>query len=286
MASGRRPNCCSDLLAGLAPDHGIEVAHHHRIRMRTGHGADDVEGVGDVGHPVAQGLVERVLEGLRTRGHRHHLGTQQLHAVDVDLLPLDVGGTHVDHALEAQAGRHRGRGHAVLAGAGLGDHAGLAHVPGQQCLAHGVVDLVRAGVVEVLALEHDARTADLARQALGVVQRAGPAHVVRQVAVELGHEPGVLAQTRVGRRSARPAGPSGSRPRSCRRRGRNGRVHRARRGSRRRAYSVSSRQARRCRKGHQRNACPGPSKSEMLRQVRQFFSTIRMQGAYTSSMKT
>jgi hypothetical protein len=52
-----------------------------------------------------------------------------------------------------------GRGHAVLAGAGLGDHPGLAHPLGEQRLAQHVVDLVRAGVVEVLALEQDPRAA-------------------------------------------------------------------------------------------------------------------------------
>jgi hypothetical protein len=43
----------------------LEVAHHARIGMRAGHGADDVEGVLHVGHPVAHGFVERVLQGGR-----------------------------------------------------------------------------------------------------------------------------------------------------------------------------------------------------------------------------
>jgi hypothetical protein len=47
----------------------------------------------------------------------------------------------------------------VLAGAGLGDDAGLAEAPRQQDLADAVVDLVRAGVVQVLALEEDAAAA-------------------------------------------------------------------------------------------------------------------------------
>ena len=56
------------------------------------------------------------------------------------------------HSMPEQGGRGGG-GHAVLAGAGLGDEAGLAHPLGEQRLAEHVVDLVRAGVVEVLALE-------------------------------------------------------------------------------------------------------------------------------------
>jgi len=41
----------------------------------------------------------------------------------------------------------------VLAGAGLGDDPPLAHPLRQEYLAKGVVELVRSGVVEILALE-------------------------------------------------------------------------------------------------------------------------------------
>jgi hypothetical protein len=54
--------------------------------------------------------------------------------------------------------------------------------------ADGVVDLVRAGVVQVFALEQDLRAADFAAQPLGVVDRAGPADVMLQVLVEGGDE--------------------------------------------------------------------------------------------------
>lgn len=155
------------LRARLAADNRVEVTHHARIRVRAGHGADDVEGVAHVGDPVAHRFVERVLERGRTGGHRDHRRTEQLHAIDVDLLPFDVGGAHVDQAFQAQTCSDSGAGHAVLAGAGLGDDAGLAHAAGQQGLADGVVDLVRAGVVEVFALEQDLRptTSRLSRSA-------------------------------------------------------------------------------------------------------------------------
>ena len=70
-----------------------------------------------------------------------------------------VLGAHVDDALEAEQRAGRRGGDAVLAGAGLGDDAPLAHAPGEQRLAERVVDLVRAGVGEVLALEEDPRAA-------------------------------------------------------------------------------------------------------------------------------
>ncbi len=182
----------------LAADHRVEVAHHPRIRIRARHRADDVEGVGDVGDPVAHCLVERVLQRRRAAGHRDHLRPEQLHAVDVDLLPLDVGGAHVDHALQAQPRGHGGAGHAVLAGAGLGDDARLAHARGQQRLADGVVDLVRAGVVQVLALEQDPRPAHLRAQAAGVIDGAGATDVVGQVLLEGAQEPGIVAGLVVG----------------------------------------------------------------------------------------
>ena len=72
----------------------------------------------------------------------------------------DVFRAHVDVALKPKQRGGGGGGDAVLAGAGLGDDALLAHALGEQRLADGVVDLVRAGVIEVFALEIDLRAAE------------------------------------------------------------------------------------------------------------------------------
>ena len=154
-ASGRAPVELEALRPGLVADAAAEVAHHRRERVRPGDGAEEVGRVVDAGHPVADRLVDRVLEGARAGGHRDHLGAEQPHPGDVERLALGVDLAHVDGAVEAEERRRGGGGDAVLAGAGLGDHPGLAHAPGQQRLAEHVVDLVRAGVVEVLALEQD-----------------------------------------------------------------------------------------------------------------------------------
>ena len=180
----------------LVANHRVEVTHQLRVRMRPGDGADDVEGVAHVGDPVAHGFVERVLERLAARMHRHHGRAQQLHAEDVGRLAFDVGGAHVNHALQAQARGHRGAGDAMLAGAGFGNDPGLAHAAGQHGLADGVVDLVRAGVVEVFALEQDARAAHVFGQPAGFVDRAGPAHVMFVFVLEFGLE-GRVAPGRV-----------------------------------------------------------------------------------------
>ena len=189
------------LLAGLAADHRLEVAHHHRIGVRPGDGADAVEGVIDIGDPVAQRLVHGVLEGLGAGLHRPHLGAEQLHAKHVRLLPRDVDCAHVDHAFEAEAGAQRRGGDAVLAGAGLRDHPRLAHALRQHDLAEHVVDLVRAGMIELVALEIDFGAAapagrrrclaQMLGEPLGEIERRWAADIVGEVALHLPLEFGI-----------------------------------------------------------------------------------------------
>jgi hypothetical protein len=59
----------------------------------------------------------------------------------------------------------------MLAGAGFGDDPGLAHAFGKQDLADAIVDLVRAGVIELVALEVDLRAAEMLGQPLGKIHR-------------------------------------------------------------------------------------------------------------------
>ncbi len=125
--------------------------------MRPDGGADEVVGRLDVGHPVAHRLIDGVFEGTAARADRAHLGAKQLHAKDVERLALNVLLAHVDDAFESLAGADGGRGDAMLARARLGDDAPLAHPLRQQSLAQRVVDLVRAGMRQVFALEVDAR---------------------------------------------------------------------------------------------------------------------------------
>ena len=145
-----------DLRARFPADDRLELADHQRIRMRSERGAEQVVGVADVGDPVAHRLVDRVLQGLAAGVDLPHRRAEQSHAQDVRRLAPHVLGAHVDVTLETeQRARARGR-HSVLTGAGLGDDARLAHALGEQRLPERVVDLVRAGVREVLAFEEDA----------------------------------------------------------------------------------------------------------------------------------
>ena len=121
--------------------------------------------------------------------HGVDLGAEQPHAEHVERLALDVDRAHVDLALHARAAPPPWRVATPCWPAPVSATSRrLAHALGQQRLAEHVVDLVRAGVVEVLALR--AARARRARSprlvALGEGRRA--AGVVAQERVELGAE--------------------------------------------------------------------------------------------------
>src|SRR5262249_49975569 len=177
----------------------LQLAHHQRIGMRPRRAADAVIGGADVGDPVADRLVHRVLERARSRLDAAHLRAQQLHPVDVGALAAHVLRAHVDDAVEAEQGADGGGGDAVLPGAGLRDHPLLAHALRQQRLPERVVQLVRAGVEEVLALEVDARRKpERLRQAVGAEQRGRPPRVGDEQIRELLAVGGVRARGRPG----------------------------------------------------------------------------------------
>ena len=154
-AVGQAPGGLEDLGAGLVADDALQIAHHRGVGRRAHARADDVVGGLDVGDPVADGGRDGLLEGAGSVLDRLHARAEQTHALHVGLLAAHVLRAHVDDALEIEQRAGGGGGDPVLAGAGLGDDPPLAHPRGQQRLAQGIVDLVGAGVVEVLALEID-----------------------------------------------------------------------------------------------------------------------------------
>ena len=168
-----------DLPCRLLADDRLEPADHFGKGGGAAGRAEDVVGVVEIGDPVAEGLVDRVLQGAGAVLDRHHGGPHLLHPEDVRALPSDIHLAHVNRAGETEFGGHGGGGHAVLAGAGLGDHPFLAHSLHQQALAHDVIGLVGAGMVEVLALDVDLRPAEMAGEVCGVGQRGRPAGVIR-----------------------------------------------------------------------------------------------------------
>ena len=77
----------------------------------------------------------------------------------------------------------------MLTGAGFGDHALFAHAAHEQALPEHVVGLVRAGVVQILALDEDARAAEVPGEVLRERERRRPTRV-------FAHERLVLAPER------------------------------------------------------------------------------------------
>jgi len=89
------------------------------------------------------------------------------------------------------------RGHAVLSRAGFRDDAALPHAPRQQPLPQRVVDLVRAGVQQVFALEVDARAAQLFRKPPRKVERRGTARVIPQQVAQFSLERRIAARFQI-----------------------------------------------------------------------------------------
>ena len=173
-AAGPRPR--GSARAPRSPITRLELAHDLRVRRRADAGADQVVRRLDVRDPVADRLARRLLQRPRAELDRAHLGAEQLHPLDVGRLPAHVLGAHVDDAVEAEA-RADGRGRdAVLARAGLGDDPPLAEPAREQRLAERVVELVRAGVEQVLALQVEPLPG---REALGPRERRRAAGVRR-----------------------------------------------------------------------------------------------------------
>ena len=119
-------------------------------------------------------------------------------------LPAHVLGAHVDDAVEPEARADRRGRDAVLAGAGLGDDALLAEPPREHRLAERVVQLVRAGVEQVLALEVEAL---VGREALGARERRRPAGVRREQLVQLAR--GTTSSARAARQPASSSSSAG-----------------------------------------------------------------------------
>ena len=100
----------------------------------------------DVGHPVADGFVNGILERLAAALDREDFRAEQTHPKDVRLLAGNIDRAHVNVTFQPQQRRSGRAGNAVLTRACFGDDAFFAHALRQQRLTERVVDLVRARV--------------------------------------------------------------------------------------------------------------------------------------------
>src|SRR6266498_4182231 len=182
--SRRRQN----LFARFPSNYALKLAHHERIRMRTQSTAEQIIGVMDVRYPIAQCLVDCILQGARAGIHSDHFCAEQLHSEDVECLPSHVFGAHVNDTTQPEQRANRRRCDTVLACTCLSDDATLAHSTRKQRLSHSIVDLVRAGVQKVFTLQIDLRASGVSCQPLRVKQRCWPATVIAQQLIEFAPE--------------------------------------------------------------------------------------------------
>jgi hypothetical protein len=165
--------------------------------MRAVGRAEDVMRAADVRDPVAHGFVDGFLERLLAGMYGHDFCAEHLHAIDVEHLAFAIHCAHVDDAFQPE---HRGngrRGHAVLTRAGFGDDAGFAHAFREEDLPHRVVDLVRAGVVEVFALEINLRATEVFGQTFRKVKRCGTTDEFREIVGKFALKLGVVLRAEV-----------------------------------------------------------------------------------------
>ncbi len=187
-----------DLMDGLVTDHALKIPNHGRVRVRTGDAADHVKRVTDFRHPAPQGFTHGILQRACATGDGLNPCPQQLHPLDVWRLAHDIFLAHVDDAFHAEKCGHGRRGDAMLPGAGFCHQLGLSHPARQHGLPDGVVDLVCARMIEILALEVDPWPAVGLCEPGGQVQRRRTPDIALQGRVVFGHKGLILDGVLVG----------------------------------------------------------------------------------------
>ena len=150
---GKPPGFFQHLGTGFAPDDALKIPDQRGEGVRTRRRTKTIVCGLLRGDPVTQGLVDGVLEGPGAALDGPDFSAEQLHAPHVGGLALHVLGTHENDAFKPQTGGGSGCRHAVLARAGFRDQRRFAHMLGEQRLPERVVDLVRAGVQQILAFQ-------------------------------------------------------------------------------------------------------------------------------------
>src|SRR6185312_888068 len=141
------------LSAYLFADDALKTRYHVRVGMRAYYAADDIVGVQRMIDPIADGLIGCILERLAAAGGGYHLRSQHLHPGHVRRLAFDIFFSHIDDALHAFQRTHSGSGYAVLSRTRFGNDPLFSQPARQQYLPHRIIDLVRPGMIQVLAFQ-------------------------------------------------------------------------------------------------------------------------------------
>ena len=166
-----------ELLFDFLRDHRLKIPHDGGERVRPHHRTEAVVGVADPGGPLAHGFRNRVLQRGSPGPYRDDFGSEQTHAVDIEGLPPGILLSHENHALHSHQRCRRGRCHPVLACARFRDQTGLSHFFCKKRLSQHVVDLVRAGMVQILPFEIDFRAAKILRHFFRKIEPRRPSRI-------------------------------------------------------------------------------------------------------------
>src|SRR5271165_5267942 len=140
--------------------------------------------IGKISNPVAQSLIDGILESAAAALDRMHRGAHQPHPEDVRLLSLHVDGAHVNLGSQPEKGASHSASYTVLPGSCFCDDPLLAHSLRQHGLAQSVVGFVSTTVKKIFAFQEDV-CSPAAREIFGIVKGRWTPGIVAQKIVEL-----------------------------------------------------------------------------------------------------
>ena len=161
------------------------------VGVRPGGGTDAIERIGDIGYPVAQRLVHCVLERAGARCNGHNCSRRAYSSAAHSDFAVPHRRRPCRRCIRGRSVRTGGRRSATPCWPApvSAMMRRLTHAPREQDLPQHIVDLVRAGMVQIFALEVDLGTtasrpaaraidARMRGQPLGEIERARPSDVM------------------------------------------------------------------------------------------------------------
>ena len=132
----------------------------------------------DPARPLAHRFRDRVFQSRGAGGDRDHFRAEKTHPVNIESLAFRIFLSHEHDAFHSEKRSRRCGRYAVLSGAGLGDEPCLSHLLCKQCLSEHVVDLMCAGVIQILPLQIDLCASEVLRHPCCVIQSGRTSGVI------------------------------------------------------------------------------------------------------------
>ena len=130
--------------------------------------------------PFPHGFGDGILQGCGSGCDRNDFCAQKAHPVDVESLTDGIFFAHEYDAFHTHEGCGRRGGYTVLTGAGFRDQAGFTNFFSKKCLAKDIVDLMSAGMVQILPFQVDLSAAQVLCHLPGIIEPGRASGVVVQ----------------------------------------------------------------------------------------------------------